>query len=179
MTNAPEIRTHRLLLKPITPARIHEMFASTDSAGISDFFGTDQQGYNRLKLMHEKGMETHRISLLYFLLYDKTQERVIGECGFHSWDKTHERAELFYNLKEESFKRKGLMSEALHAVLNFGFKQMQLHRIEALTARDNIASIRLLDKFGFTKEGTVREDYIVDGKHEDSECYSLLKHEWK
>jgi ribosomal-protein-alanine N-acetyltransferase len=49
--------------------------------------------------MHEKGMETHRISLLYFLLFDKETQMCIGECGFHTWKKTHRRAELFYSLK--------------------------------------------------------------------------------
>jgi ribosomal-protein-alanine N-acetyltransferase len=49
--------------------------------------------------MHEKGMETHRISLFYFLLFDKETQMCIGECGFHTWKKTHRRTELFYSLK--------------------------------------------------------------------------------
>jgi len=179
MKNQIEIETTRLLLKSISPEIIHEMFAKKTKPEIIACFGTDEKGYGHLKTMHEKGIETHRVSLLYFLLHDKDTGAVIGECGFHSWNKTHERAELFYNLKNDANKRKGLMSEALNEVLNFGFSQMNLHRIEALMASYNLASIGLLDKFGFFKEATVREDYIVDGKHENSECYSLLRREWK
>lgn len=70
------------------------------------------------------------------------------------------------------------MTEALKEVLNFGFTTLNLHRIEALVASWNIPSVKLLQHYGFTKEGTMREDYVVNGKHEDSDCYSLLKREW-
>lgn len=70
------------------------------------------------------------------------------------------------------------MTEALREVLNYGFSELKLHRIEALVAESNIPSIRLLKRFGFTKEGTMREDYVVNGVSEDSDCYSLLKWEW-
>ncbi|WP_300570407.1 GNAT family protein [Flavobacterium sp.] len=174
-----EIITPRLILKSITPSIIHSLFEEKSKEDIIAFFEADENAYNHLKNMHEKGMETHRISMFYFLLFDKESNRVIGECGFHSWNKTHNRAELFYSLRNETDKRKGLITEAVIKVLDFGFNQLELHRIEALTAIWNIASIKVLEHFGFTKEGTMREDYIVDGKNENSECYSLLKWEWE
>lgn len=129
--------------------------------------------------MHEKGMETHRLSLLFFLLIDKQNRIPIGECGFHTWNKTHNRAELFYSIRNDSDKQKGYMTEALQAVLAFGFTELNLHRIEALVADWNTPSLKLLLRYGFTKEGTMREDYVENGKHEDSDCYSLLVWEWE
>lgn len=178
MIHQIEIKTSRLLLKSITPEFIKHLFEVKGKEDIMFYFNTDIQGYNHLKDMFEKGMETHRISMFYFLLFDKKTQKCIGECGFHTWNKTHGRAELFYNLKEESFKRKGLMSETLVEVIAFGFRELNLHRIEALTASWNTASIKLLENFKFTKEGTMREDYLVAGKYENSECFSLLKNEW-
>jgi ribosomal-protein-alanine N-acetyltransferase len=70
------------------------------------------------------------------------------------------------------------MGEALKHVLSYGFTQLNLHRVEALIAEENIASRKLVEKFKFTMEGIMREDYCVNGKNEDSLCYSLLKHEW-
>ena len=179
MTDPIEIETQRLLLKGISPALIHTLFEEKSKDEISMFFAVDGDGYHHLTAMHEQGMETHRISLFYFLLLDKQSNRVIGECGFHTWNKTHQRAELFYSLRNDSDKRIGFMTEALSAVLDFGFEQLGLHRIEGLTANWNTASVKLLTRYGFTKEGTMREDYIVNGRHEDSDCYSLLKQEWK
>ncbi len=173
-----EIQTSRLLLKSITPAFINNLFKEKSQDEIISYFNLDMQGYNHLKEMHEKGMETHRISIFYFLLFNIETQKCIGDCGFHSWNKTHSRAELFYNLKEDIYKRKGLMTEALMEIIAFGFTELNLHRIEALAASWNHASLKLLENFKFTKEGIMREDYLVDGKFEDSECYSLLKKEW-
>lgn len=179
MTSQIEIHTPRLLLKGITPSLIHELFKTKTREEIMPYFAVDEEGYNHLKTMHENGMETHRLSMFYFLLLEKESNRTIGECGFHTWNKTHKRAEVFYNLRNDSDKRKRLMTEALVEVLDFGFNKLELHRVEALVASWNTASVKLLDRYGFTKEGTMREDYIVNGKNEDSDCYSLLKWEWE
>lgn len=177
--NSIEITTERLILKSITPAIIHELFHSKTKEEIVTYFGFDEAGFEHAKTMHEKGMETHRISMFYFLLIDKQSNLPIGECGFHTWNASHNRAEVFYNMKNEAFKQKGLMTEALNEVLRYGFTQLNLHRVEALIAAENQASLKLLQRYGFSYEGTVREDYVVDGKNEDSECYSLLKWEWE
>lgn len=71
------------------------------------------------------------------------------------------------------------MSEAVKIILNYGFMELGLHRVAALTASSNDASIALLKHFGFIKEGTLREDYVVNGVNEDSVCFSLLKWEWE
>lgn len=179
MINQIELTTERLLLKSITPQIINTLFNEKTEAEIKQFFDVDESGYNHLKRMHEGGMETHRLSLFYFLIIDKETSAIIGECGFHTWNKSHNRAELFYSLKHDRDKRKGIMSEAVTKVLDFGFTTLKFHRVEALTATGNIASIKLLEHFKFLKEGTMREDYVVDGKNENSECFSLLKWEWE
>jgi [ribosomal protein S5]-alanine N-acetyltransferase len=179
MTNQIEITTPRLILKSITPTLIHELFNSKSKEEIKSYFGFDDAGFEHYKDMHEKGMETHRISIFFFLLIEKESDLPIGECGFHTWTASHNRAEVFYNMRNDDYKRKGYMTEALEAVLKFGFTELKLHRIEALIADENEPSRRLLLRYGFSKEGTMREDYVVDGKNEDSDCYSLLKWEWE
>jgi ribosomal-protein-alanine N-acetyltransferase len=163
----------------VTPQIINELFHINTKDEVMKYFGVDEAGYQHLKNMHEQGMETHRISLYFFLLMDKTTNQPIGECGFHTWNKTHSRAELFYLLRDDSFKQKGLMTEALKEVLKFGFEELKIHRIETLVADWNTASVKLLERYGFIKEGTMREDYYVNGKHENSDCYSLLNWEWE
>ncbi|HYK77015.1 MAG TPA: GNAT family protein [Daejeonella sp.] len=179
MTNQIEITTQRLILKGITPAIIHELYNTKTKDEIIRYFGFDEEGYERFKEMHEKGMEAYRLSSFFFLLIDKQNNLPIGECGFHTWNNAHRRAELFYSIRSGADKQKGFMTEAVQAVLDFGFTELNLHRIQALVADWNIPSVKLLLRYGFTKEGTMREDYIVDGKSENSDCYSLLKWEWQ
>jgi ribosomal-protein-alanine N-acetyltransferase len=172
------LHTNRLLLKGISPKVIHEVFTTKNEEEIKTFFGVDEKGYQHLKEMHEKGMETHRFSLFFFLIIEKDTNQPIGECGFHTWNSTHRRAELFYFLRDDKHKRKGFVKEALPEVIKYGFEMMGLHRIEALVGKSNIPSIRLVTQHGFYFEGTMREDYVIDGINQDSDCYSLLRHEW-
>lgn len=179
MSNQIELSTPRLLLKSITPAFIHEAFNTRSREEIINYFGFDESGYEHHKLMHEKGMETHSVSLFFFLLLNKETNEAIGDCGFHTWTAKHKRAELFYNIRNDANKQKGFMTEALQMVLEYGFTELKLHRVEALLSAKNEPSLRLLLRHGFTKEGTMREDYVVNGINEDSECCSLLQWEWK
>ncbi len=174
-----EISTERLVLKSITPAIIHEVYDTLSKEQIMAYFGFDEHGYNRCLEMHEKGVETYRSTMFYFMLILKETNLPIGDCGFHTWDFKHNRAEVFYYLHSDNDKRKGYMSEAFSEVLKYGFTELKMHRIEALVSDYNIASVKFLQHFNFKKEGTMREDYIVDGKNTDSDCYSLLKWEWE
>ena len=179
MHHEVELNTQRLILKSITPAFLQELFRTQDKVYIMQYLGLDEGGYQHYREMHEKGMESFRISILVFLLIDQQTQLPIGECGFHTWNQKHRRAEVFYHLKHDSDKRKGFMTEALHAVLDYGFNAMNLHRIQALVDPGNTPSIKLLQRYGFSKEGTHRQDYNIDGSNYDSDCYSLLKWEWK
>ena len=99
----------------------------------------------------------------------------MGWCGFHTWYTDHDRAELGYGLNKDCFKRQGFMSEAIPTILEYGFKEMKLHRIEAFASSENTASIKLLKSNNFEKEGLLKEHYLINGIHEDSEVYALIK----
>lgn len=169
--------TERLLLKSITPEIIKDLFLTHSEAEIISYFDADEQIYERLKKMTLKGMETYNISLFYFLICDKNSGRVLGECGIHTWNTTHQRAELFYSMRYDADKRKGIMKEAVAPILDYAFNELGLHRIQAFIDDENIPSKKILQHYGFTFEGVLREDYCVNGVHEDSYCYALLKKE--
>ena len=127
----------------------------------------------------EGGLEGYSRSILYFHILEKESRKVIGWCGYHTWILKHHRAEIGYCLYREEDRKKGLMSEALEAVLKYGFEEMDLNRVEALTSYDNEASIASLVKFGFQEEGILKGHYYVDGLAEDSVMYALLKSEFE
>lgn len=83
------------------------------------------------------------------------------------------KAEIGYWLSK-SLWGKGLMTEALEAVVTFGFGQLGLHRIYATTNIDNRSSQRVLEKVGFRKEGVLRRHSLLQGKWADSVIYGLL-----
>jgi [ribosomal protein S5]-alanine N-acetyltransferase len=70
--------------------------------------------------------------------------------------------------------RQGLMSAAVRAIIGYGFTTLRLHRIEASCLPNNRASIRLLERTGFTKEGYARAYLRIDGVWQDHLLYALL-----
>ena len=81
-------------------------------------------------------------------------------------------------MEVERFKRKGLMSEAVSAIIDHGFNKMNLNRIEALVRIGNVPSLRLMEKFHFIKEGVLRQHYYISDKYEDSILFSKLNNEY-
>ena len=73
----------------------------------------------------------------------------------------------------------GLASEAVAAVVDRLFAELGVHRIEASVDPRNVASARVLEKLGFVREGTLREDCVVNGEVSDSWVYGLLRREWR
>lgn len=103
----------------------------------------------------------------------KGTDRVIGTIGYWQMQPENHRAEIGYQLHKDYW-RQGILTEAITAVLKYGFDEMHLHSIEAIIRPDNIASQKLLEKMNFVKEGQFRHNFLSKGKYEDSAVYSLL-----
>ena len=103
----------------------------------------------------------------------KEQNAVIGSCGYKNIIKKHRRAGIGYEIFAD-YRRQGFMSEALNALIQFGFEVIELNRIEATVDCDNLPSILLLHKLGFTEEGTLRDYEFNQEKFVDLKLFSLL-----
>ena len=104
----------------------------------------------------------------------KNTSKVIGNIGYYRMKKEHDRAEVGYLLSADLF-RKGIMHEALNAVLDYGFAKMNLHSVEAVINPANEASEKLLLKNNFVREGYFKEEFFWNGVYQDSAVFSLLK----
>ena len=108
----------------------------------------------------------------------KEQDVVVGAFGLHYWNQYHRRAEAGYGLARVYWGQ-GIGSEALRAIVQFGFDQMNLNRIYARTIADNHESVRLLERLGFQREGIQRKhSWEDDGRFHDSAIYGLLADEF-
>jgi ribosomal-protein-alanine N-acetyltransferase len=107
----------------------------------------------------------------------KEDSKLIGTIVFWNIKKEHYRAEVGYILHPDHW-GKGIMQEAITAVIDYGFKVMRLHSIEANVNPGNAASIKLLERNKFIREAYFRENYYYNGKFLDTAIYSLLTDEW-
>lgn len=95
-----------------------------------------------------------------------------------NYSREHASAELGYVLSR-SYWGRGLMPEAVRAMIRFGFQRMDLNRIEARCIAKNTASARVMEKAGMTREGTLRESELIKGAFRDMKRYSILRREFE
>ncbi len=101
------------------------------------------------------------------------QSRVLGNISFWKMDKENHRTEIGYMLHPDYW-RQGIMDEAMTAALEYCFKVLDFHSIEANTDPENEASGRLLERHGFVEEAYFRENLFFEGRFLDSRIYSKI-----
>lgn len=173
------LETPRLLLKKMTPVEYIQLMDNYTDEEIATFLDFTPELVTRERMRRAKGVSSYYCTFLYFMLVDKETNKTVGSCGYYRHFPEHSRAEVGYSLTDVSYRRKGLMKEILPIVIAYGFNQMKLNRVEAYVGPDNIPSLRIMQLFGFTKEGHIREDYYTNGKYVDSIVFSILKSEYK
>jgi ribosomal-protein-alanine N-acetyltransferase len=114
---------------------------------------------------------------LRFAILVRDSGEMIGNATLHHFVEQNRRCEIGYALASKHWGH-GYAVEALQAVLDHGFAQLDLNRIEADVDPANIASCRVLEKLGFRKEGYMPERWIVCGRTADTVNYGLLKRYW-
>lgn len=116
-------------------------------------------------------------TLLQWAIADRETDRLLGTCTLASIDHDNGRAEVGFILGRDHQGR-GLAREAVSALLDHAFGALGLRRIEADVDPRNEASIRLLSRLGFSREGFLRERWLVGGEVADSILFGLLGRDW-
>lgn len=112
-----------------------------------------------------------------WVVVDK-RDAVIGTCTLFRFDGRHRRAEVGYSLRSD-FWGLGLAREAVSVVLDWAFRTLHLHRIEADIDPRNDGSRRILERLGFVSEGLLRERFFIGEDATDSEIFGLLAEDWR
>ncbi|MEN9337500.1 MAG: hypothetical protein RLZZ500_2487 [Bacteroidota bacterium] len=173
-----QLETARLLLEWVDATTYQQHFLHDSEEILQEKWNLPVARIKQEKERATKGYETANKSLLLFLIRSQSTSKYIGWCGYHTWYLDHQRAEIGYGLYADEFKQQGIMSEALEAVLHYGFDTMNLQRVEAFIGRENTASKKLVQKMGFQEEGCLRAHYFTQNQYEDSLVFGLLASEF-
>lgn len=106
----------------------------------------------------------------------KETEECIGQIAYYLVDSNNHFAEIEYCIGS-LFQRRGLATEATKAVIQYGFDKINLHKVQISHMSINTPSRKVIEKCGFTYEGTLRDFFYQDGKYIDRLYYSILKDE--
>ena len=174
----PALRTDRLLLRRLEASDVEDLFA----------YASDPEIAEHTSWPAHETIEDSREFLSYVLeQYQKGEVapwgvvykgKLVGTCGFLDWYLHSSWAEIGYALSSKYWRR-GLMTEAVRAVISFGFRTMKLNRIQGRCEVENTASIRVMEKAGMKLEGVLREHEYGEGRYLDICMYSILRREWQ
>ena len=175
----PFLTTNRLRLRQIVPGDAESLFAIRSDDETMKYFGHEpheslDETKGVIKQMEERYI---RKEALHWCITLQEEDRLIGSCNLFHFDEGFDRAEVGYELNR-AFWGKGIMTEAVSAILTFGFRELRLHRIEAIIDIANVRSKNLLLKLGFTYEGNLRQRFPFRGHFEDEHYFGLLEDEW-
>lgn len=175
----PEIYTERLLLRKLQLKDAETLFKYWSDPEVTKYldmatFKNIEQVFSMIRLLNSLYSKKQGIR---WVIVTKKDNKVIGTCGYNSWIKKSSRGEIGYELGQEHWGN-GYATEVVKEILKYGFKAMNLNRIEAFTVPEAWRSIKVLEKFGFKKEGMLREYGYWNMKYWDENIYSLLKREW-
>lgn len=116
-----------------------------------------------------------RTRIALAIIYNET---MIGAGELNIRDLANKVGEVAYIINPDYW-GKGIATEVATLLIDFGFRELKLHRIFATCDPRNIGSSKVLEKVGMTLEGKIREDLLIKDGWRDSLLYSILEHEWK
>ena len=174
------LESERLLLRRLNDDDVNEVLELRGNPEVMKYvprplINTKEEALAHIALIEDKVVNNIGINWAITL---KGNSKMIGIMGHYRIQPENYRAEIGYMLLPQ-YHGKGIITEAVKIVVQYGFEQMQLHSIEAVIDPKNIASEKVLQKNGFVKEAHLLENEFYDGKFLDTVIYSLLKRNFK
>ncbi len=176
----PTRQTARLRLRPFTSEDLEALYAMHSSAHVLRYWDAPPwseraRAERFLAASRQLAEEGSGARLVIERVSDSS---FLGWCSITRWNADYRSTSLGYCLAEAAWGQ-GYATEAARSALQWAFDTLDLNRVQAETDTRNLASARVLEKLGFVREGTLREDCVVDGDVSDSWVYGLLRREWR
>ncbi|RXZ77461.1 N-acetyltransferase [Paenibacillaceae bacterium] len=176
----PIMETERTILRPITYSDLEDIYRYCSVPEVSRYTVWD---------VH-KSIEDTKAFIDFVLNRYETQnvgpwgielkesKKIIGSCSYVSWDNKNLRAELGYVLSNHYWNQ-GIMTEVIRRIIEHGFKDLELVRIEARCLPINLGSSKVMEKTGMKYEGLLRKYIWVKNDFQDLKIYSIIKEDFE
>ncbi|HEV3268962.1 MAG TPA: GNAT family N-acetyltransferase [Acidimicrobiales bacterium] len=177
---SPTLHTARLRLRTFNDADADDLFAMHSNAYVLRYWDSPpwderrraEQFITACREIADAGTGAR-------LAVDRVADGAfLGWCSLTRWNPDYRSASLGYCFDDAAWGQ-GYATEAVRALLQWAFDTLDLNRVQAETDTRNAASARVLEKLGFVREGTLREDCVVNGEVSDSWVYGLIGRQWQ
>ena len=178
--STPTLHTARLRLRPFNDSDANALFAMHSNVFVRRYWDAPPWSERRraerfitaCRQIAEEGTGVR-------LAVDRVSDGAfIGWSGLTRWNPDYRSVSMGYCFDDAAWGQ-GYATEAARALLQWAFDTLDMNRVQAETDTRNAASARVLEKLGFVREGTFREDCVVNGEVSDSWVYGLIRRDWR
>ncbi|MES2748037.1 MAG: GNAT family N-acetyltransferase [Bacteroidota bacterium] len=174
------LETERLLLRRVAATDVNEIIELRGNPDAMKYIPrplvtTTEEALAHFEMIDSKIESNEGIN---WAITVKGNPKLIGIIGHYRIEPEHHRSEIGYMILPQ-YNGQGITSEAVKAILAYGFDDMNLHSVEAILDSRNLGSEKVLQKNGFVKEAHLVESECYDGIFIDRLTYSLLKRNFK
>lgn len=175
----PVLETERLILRKVTQEDLEDIFSYGSIEEVTKYVTwnthrtlADSQVFIDFALNQYEQKKIAPWGIEY-----KETSKMIGSIDFVSWQQHHKIAEIGYVLSP-NYWGKGIITEAAKKIIQYGFEEMDLVRIQARCFVQNIGSARVMEKAGMSLEGIMKKALFIKENHWDLKMYAILKEEF-
>ena len=175
----PIIHTDRLDLVEIKQSHLADLYKLFGDENVTRFYNllpleNEQEAQKSINLFQSRFKD--KIGIRWGIAL-KGKQNIIGTIGFNNFTRGH-RANIGYDLQTDHWNN-GYITEALKTVIDFGFEQLEINRIEAEVMQGNTISEKVLAKLNFKNEGVLRQWMLWNENYYDMTMFSLLKTDYE
>lgn len=171
----PTLKTDRFLLRQFVDTDLEAVYKGLSNSVINKYYGISCQSLELAKeqLKFFSDLEETETGL-WWAICSLGEGTFYGAIGLNNLNKNHQKAELGFWLLLDAW-HQGMIQETAPLICNYGFDNLNLHRIEAFVETENMACKKTMALLNFKHEGTMRDCEIKNGQLISLDIYSKLK----
>lgn len=178
--NKPNLIGDKIVLRPITKADAADMFKALEDEEGMRLTGTQAEfTFEQVEAFCERISKADDRADYAITLKEDPSMTYIGEVVLNEIDEENRSASFRIAMQGKEFYGKGYGTEATHLIIDYGFKELNLHRIELEVYDFNPRAQRVYEKVGFKKEGIKRDVLWWDEAYQSAIVMSILEDEWR
>jgi ribosomal-protein-alanine N-acetyltransferase len=171
----PILKSGRLLLRNFHDADIENVFTGLSHPDVIRYYGVSYQTLEETKVQMQFFADLLKNETgIWWAVCSLDNKTFYGAGGLNSLSKKDRKVEIGFWLLKDHW-RKGIMTEALPLILNYGFNELGLHRIEGIVETGNVICKKAIEKLGFVFEGTMKDCEVKNGRFISLDIYARFK----
>ncbi|KAF0153038.1 MAG: ribosomal-protein-alanine N-acetyltransferase [Ignavibacteria bacterium] len=179
LTEFPQLETVRLKLRKLSAADANDIFeyACIQEAAHFLIWEPHTSINDSSEFISFADQQFNDSNSIIWGIELKEEKKLIGTIDLRGYSSLHRCGDVGYVISQKYWRR-GIVSEAFRALIDFGFGVLNLNRIESHCEHENTGSWKVMEKAGLVYEGTLREKILIKGKFRTMKMYSILKSDW-